>query len=422
MKLLWLCNVAPSVVQENMSGSSGGSGLWMDHVLEDLRKQTMTIRVLCPGARVSSGELDDNCSYATYVEGLPYRYLPELETQFRNEVAAFEPDVIHVWGTEYGHTLAMMNACESLNMLDRVVVSVQGLCSVIARHYAEGVPAMVQHSYTIRDFLRQDNISQQQRKFEARGELEIQALRKARHVIGRTDWDRACTRQINPDVQYHFCNETLREVFYQDKWSYSTCRKHRIFASSCSYPVKGFHYLLEAFAQIVKIYPDAILTVTGQSPLEMRGLKSKLRQGSYARYLAKLIRKYGLEDRVEFLGDLSAEQMRDAYLDANVFVLPSTIENSPNSLGEAMLLGVPCVASAVGGVSDMMSNRQEGYIYQPSAPYMLAYYIDQVFAMEEKAEIMGSAAYIRGSATHGPLKNLNDLLEIYRVIKETGKS
>ena len=59
-----------------------------------------------------------------------------------------------------------------------------------------------------------------------------------------------------------------------------------------------------------------------------------------------------MEDKIEFLGRLSAEGMKQAYLDANVFVMPSTIENSPNSLGEAMLLGVPCVAADVGGVAE----------------------------------------------------------------------
>ena len=59
------------------------------------------------------------------------------------------------------------------------------------------------------------------------------------------------------------------------------------------------------------------------------------------------------EDQFEFEGFLSAEKMKRLLLESNVFVCPSSIENSPNSLGEAMLLGVPCVASDVGGIADM---------------------------------------------------------------------
>lgn len=415
MKLLWLCNMAPSCVQEKISGKAGG-GLWVDHVLSDLRKENIQIRILCPGSAVA-GTVDDNCSYGLYSEGAPQIYLPELEKQFEQELKVFQPDVIHVWGTEYGHTLAMVNAAEKLGLLQHLVISIQGLCSVYAGHYAEGVPYAVQKEFTFRDMVRKDNILQQQEKFALRGDLEVKALQKARHVIGRTDWDKACTEQINPQSVYHFCNETLRDAFYDGTWQYDACKKHRIFASSCTYPIKGFHYLLEALAEVRKTYPDATLAVPGNSFL-LQDVKGKLRQSSYQKYMQTLVRKYSLENCIEFLGHLGPEQMKQQFLDANVFVLPSTIENSPNSLGEAMLLGVPCVASLSGGVATMMVHNSEGYIYQSTAPYMLAYYINRVFAMKETAEAMGAKAKTHAQKTHDPKTNLIRLLEIYQSLAE----
>lgn len=119
---------------------------------------------------------------------------------------------------------------------------------------------------------------------------------RQRHIIGRTDWDLACVRRINPEAKYHFCNETLRQPFYQGTWRYESCRKHRIFASSCAYPVKGFHYLLEAFGQIVKTYPDATLAVPGKSFLTA----NRLRRTNYQKYLADLAEQYGVEDKIDF--------------------------------------------------------------------------------------------------------------------------
>ena len=408
MKLLWLCNMAPSAVQEKIGGKARG-GLWVDHVLSDLRQQDLTIRILCPG-KGEQGVLDAQCSFATFAEGLPYVYLPELEKCFGEELRTFQPDVIHVWGTEYAHTLAMVDAAKQAGMQTHLVVSIQGLCSVYAGHYAEGVPFGIQNGFTFRDLVRKDNIRAQQKKFALRGEKETEALRKAEHVIGRTAWDKACTSQINPRARYHFCNETLRETFYEGQWRYETCRKHRIFASSCVYPVKGFHYLLEAFGEVAKAYPDATLAVPGRSFLTVDGLH----RSSYQKYLAELARRYGVEEKIEFLGSLSAEEMKAAFLEANVFVLPSTIENSPNSLGEAMLLGVPCVASDVGGVTTMLVHGKEGYVYQSTAPYMLAHYIETVFAQEDRAEVLGVAAQKHARRTHDPETNLQDLLEIYR--------
>lgn len=411
MKLLWLCNRAPSAVQEKLTGRREG-GMWTDRALAGLMFSGCTVRVLCPAAESRECVVDGSLSFATFTEGLPYVYMPELEVRFKKEVEQFQPDIIHIWGTEYGHTLAMVNAAEQLDLLDRTVIHIQGICSVIARHYCEGVPERVQRGYTFRDFLRRDNLAQQQKKFVLRGELEVKALQKARHVMGRTEWDKACVKQINPDVRYHFCNETLRGAFYDGQWNYENCQKHRIFASSCSYPVKGFHYLLEAFAQVLEVYPDATLAVTGPSCFP-QDFKARLRQNGYQKYLEDLIRRYGLEDKVEFLGSLSAEQMKENYLKANVFALPSTIENSPNSLGEAMLLGVPCVASDVGGVADMLTHGQEGYIYQSTAPYMLAHYIMEVFRANANAENMGAEGRKHAEFTHQPAENLRALKDIY---------
>lgn len=412
MKVLWLCNMVPGAVKKIITGKEG-NGLWVDHVLQDLRAlDDMEIRILCPYKREKDGNLDNWCSFRTFRTKEPYKYLPELEQWFELELAEYRPDVIHCWGVEYAHALAMTNAAQKTGYLDRMAVSIQGLCCYIADHYCEGIPHSVQCSFTLRDFLRRDNIAMQQKKFRLRGELEKQTLGKVKHIIGRTHWDRGCTQIINPDARYHVCNETLRDPFFRDAWQYENCRKHHVFAPSCSYPVKGFHHLLEAFAEVVRVYPDATLAVPGKSYLKA----GFLRRGSYQKYLADLTRRLGLEEKIEFLGGLDAEGMKKACLEANVFAMPSTIENSPNALGEAMILGVPCVAADVGGVTTLMTHNTEGYIYQSTAPYMLAYFIKTVFSQEEQAAAMGVAAKEHALKTHDPQQNLRDLLKIYEEI------
>jgi len=165
----------------------------------------------------------------------------------------------------------------------------------------------------------------------------------------------------------------------------------------------------------LKDYPDATLAVTGRS-FFAAGMKEKLRQGSYEAYLADLAKEYGLEGKIQFLGSLSAEGMKNAYLESHVFALPSTMENSPNSLGEAMLLGVPCVAADVGGVRDLMEEA-EGMIYSSVDVQALADRIKAVFAVEEKAASMGQLAREHAKKTHDPEKNLQDLINIYEEIR-----
>ena len=412
MKLLWLCNSAPGVVRSHIAGKPVSAVNWVDHVLSGLRSRGMTVRILFRGSG-GEGTLEDGCSYASFPAEVPYVYRPALEEAFRKELRSFRPDVIHSWGVEYDHALAMVNAAEKEGYLPKMVASIQGLCGFLAEHYTDGLPEAVVKSCTFRDLIRKDNIAAQKEKFILRGQMEAAAVGKLSHVIGRTDWDREKTALMHPGVNYHFCNETLREEFYTGQWQYAACQKHRIFASSCSYPIKGFHYLLEAFAKVKKAYPDATLTVTGRTFLP-GDFKSKLRMGSYEAYLAKLTRKYRLENSITFLGDLSAQQMKQAYLDANVFVLPSTMENSPNSLGEAMLLGVPCAAHDVGGVRNLMEDKTEGLICAPGDVDALAQNIMELFAMEERAGDLGEQARIHARKTHDPEKNLRDLMDIYQ--------
>ena len=108
--------------------------------------------------------------------------------------------------------------------------------------------------------------------------------------------------------------------------------------------------------------------------------------------------------------------MKQAYLDANVFVLSSTLENSPNSLGEAMLLGTPSVAADVGGVRNLMNHGTEGLIYGSGDVQALAEHILRLFALEDKAAALGEAARSHAMQTHDPEKNLRDLMEIYYAI------
>ena len=143
---------------------------------------------------------------------------------------------------------------------------------------------------------------------------------------------------INPNIIYHQGNEILRTSFYEGMWKLENCEKYSIFISQWGYPLKGFHIFLEAFKIILKDYPDAKVITTGKDLFHV-SKKVFLKQTYYERYIIKLIKKWDLEKNIIFLGkQLNEAEMKAQYLSAHIFVLPSAIENSPNSLGEAMLL------------------------------------------------------------------------------------
>lgn len=417
MKILWLTNIPFPEASLLMKEQPSPFGGWFVSAAAALSEhEEINLSVAFPKRGVDDVLVLDGARIKYYA--FPHVSCNELnfkKNKYLNEILDQDrPDIVHIFGTEYAHTLAMVNTCWEKNIT--VVISIQGLVSIYAKHYMACLPTSVQNRFTPRDFLKQDNLRQQQRKFIERGKLEIEALQKVKHVIGRTTWDKACVYQINPDAQYHFCNETLRDEFYKHTWDINQCEMHSIFVSQGSYPIKGLHFMLEAMPIILKQYPDSRLYIGGQNIIQSDTLKDKLKISSYGKYIKELICKYNLKKNVVFTGVLDEQKICERYLKSHVFVCPSSIENSPNSLGESMMLGVPCVASDVGGVADLMNHKEEGFVYQVDAPYMLAYYVCEIFSDNELALNLSKKAREHALKTHNREVNRNKLINIYKYI------
>jgi len=174
--------------------------------------------------------------------------------------------------------------------------------------------------------------------------------------------------------------------------------------------------MLEAMPLILKRFPDTKLYVGGHNIIKTDTLKDKLKISSYGKYIKENINKNNLQNNVIFTGILDEKQMCERYLRSNVFVCPSFIENSPNSLGEAMILGVSCVASDVGGIEDLLNHREECFVYQTEAPYMLAYYVCEIFANDDLALQFSKKARMHAIKTHNKEENTKRMMEIYREI------
>ena len=324
-----------------------------------------------------------------------------------------QPDVIHVHGTEFSHGLAYIKACGN----ERVVVSIQGLKSAYYYYYY-GLTRWDIYSHLAPLDLITGSIIKQQQKFKRQSEYEKKILHNICHIIGRTSWDKARTWAINPDAQYHFCNETLQQEFYDgSQWSYSNCSKHTIFLSQAGYPIKGLHQLLRSMPLILRHYPDTRVRVAGGDITKVRTLHDFILYTGYGRIVKSMIRRLNLQDHITFTGPLNAEQIKQEYLRTNVFVCPSTIENSPNSLGEAQLLGTPCIASYVGGIPDMMRGNEDN-LYRFEETEMLAAKICRVFADKDKQTDMRKEAAKR----HSPDQNVRQLRNIYEIVEQGNKT
>lgn len=443
MKVLWVCNTILPLAAEYLNREATNKEGWVaglaERILRDSDEKRVQLAVACPVSGIGEQkkwlipEMDGKRSFFVYgfEENTehPENYAEELTRGLREIIEDYKPDVVHCFGTEFPHTLALTKVCDT----NKLLIGIQGVCEKVEEVYYADLPETVISRVTFRDFIKKDSIRQQKKKFKKRSAGETAALKGAGHVTGRTLMDREYSLRCNEKMQYHFMNETLRPVFYEGAWDLDHCEKHSIFVSQGDYPLKGLHYVLKAMPMIREKYPDVRLYVAGNPIVRPKNLMGALKVSSYGKYIMELIERLRLEKNVVFLGKLNAEQMKERMLSSNVFVCSSAVENSPNSLGEAMLLGVPCVTAWVGGVPSVFRDGVDGIAYPGYGAEEYAAASDKEAAQaralgravlnmwedEEKMSEYGKNASIHARDTHDGQKNYERLLEIYREM--TGK-
>jgi glycosyltransferase involved in cell wall biosynthesis len=165
---------------------------------------------------------------------------------------------------------------------------------------------------------------------------------KVRVIHNGIDFDRV--RRSSPDAPGRLRDEL------------AVARRPVVLMAARLHPEKGYESLLEAFAEVLKRVPAAVLLIAGTGPLE-----------DHYRRLAALHR---LGDSVRFLGFRS--DLPDLISAADVVVLPSLAEAFGLVAAEALYLGTPVVASQVGGLPEIVDDEGDGLLVPPSQPPALA--------------------------------------------------
>lgn len=135
-------------------------------------------------------------------------------------------------------------------------------------------------------------------------------------------------------------------------------------------PVKGLDVLIAALDTLRHHHPDARLYLVGDGPL-----RHALAANAAAR---------GLERRITFVGAVPHDDLADWYRAADLTVLPSHSEGSPNVLRESLACGTPFVASRVGGVPDLAINGN-GTLVPPGDPAALAQALESALRSAARA-------------------------------------
>lgn len=407
MRILWITNFMMPALAQKLDKDKSVIGGWTYSAAEELKKRTnIELAIACL--------YESNTVKEYVVDGVKYYLMPYKKSKLKYDELMeqscltvkdmFHPEVVHIYGTEYPLTLAYLNACGSEN----VVISIQGIPTIYTRYYFSGM--------TIWDKLRFPILLLQHKRFNSNNNIEREALSKCNYFEGRSDWDRAISWSFNPMSKYFFCSRTLRSIFYSKKWDISNVNRHTIFLSQAQYPIKGLHQLLKALPFVIRDYPDVKVRIAGDCPYEKLTIKSFVKSFGYGAYIKSLVKKYKLEKYIVFVGLLNEQEICEEYLKANVFVCPSAIENVPNSLAEAQILGTPCIASYVGGNSSLIDEGDNGLLYRFEEYEMLAYYICKIFSDNDLAMKLSINGRTVALARHDRNNNIDSLINIYQYI------
>ncbi len=447
MRILWICNLVPRAAAEVLGLADIHKEGWVSALYEELleknKKSGSDIQVIIafPISRKTAQKSGAGKTGILFGEGF-YGFVEDtaresvydasLEERFAYIYEDCMPDIVHIFGTEYAHTLA---AARALGDPSRLLIGLQGICSEIADNYGSHLPPEVVGRRTFRDTLKKDSIYEQQQKFYDRAVNEKEALMLAGHIAGRTAFDKEYAARVNPGARYHHAGENLRKPFYNGAWSADNSERFRIFASQGDYPIKGLHFLIMAVGELLneikekgKKIPDIKIYVAGQQICGFGSAIKKIKISSYGKYLDELIEKYDLGDRIFFTGRLDAEGMKEQYLKCDTYVCCSTCENSPNSLGEAMMLQVPVVTVLAGGIPSIFREGRDGFSFRADpddSAERIAKKLKKALMQRWNSEARNSSptgefeemrhnAGFHAREIHNPDKNVFDLLEIYK--------
>lgn len=347
-------------------------------------------------------ELYNNMNYHTY-------------KKYDSIIKLFQPDIIHIHGTE-------KNLAQIQNYIKNIpiVISIQGLLTGYKNYAFNYINSTEIKEFTsIKNLLGKGGYKLMYKSFCQGTSYETDILRNGKYFIGRTYWDKAHVTFHNPHAIYFHGEELLRDEFYKEaaSWDIKKCRRNSIFMPSGFNPIKGLHLAIMTTALLKQsYYPNIQLSVPGIPPQGLKKLTNRIWGEEYIIYCMNLIKKHGLEQNIKFLPRLDAIEMVKQMQQSHVFLSPSSIDNSPNAVGEATMIGTPIVTTPVGGIPSILEDEKEALFAPAGDPYMMAFQIKRIFENDELALSLSNHAHQKALIRHNVRESVTQYLDIYAQI------
>lgn len=379
-------------------------------------------------------EIDLHVAYFSYTESEPFKfdgvtYHPMFQPKARTKIGrvleryrslasedekmlpvmldvvmSVHPDLIHIHGTE-----------ERFGMIQDyvtdipVVFSIQGLIAPYKEKFFSGLPDKdIIRFESWMERIRKVSYRDQFKGFVYRAKREIKYLNKAKYVMGRTFWDKDITGMLNMNREFYVVDEILRPPFYHKVWNKKAFSedKIRIISTISGGIYKGYETVLKT---------ALLLKQNTNIDFEWK-IAGYNKDSKWVRIAENYTGIKTVDVNVKLMGALDAERLSDELVTSDMYVHMSHIENSPNSVCEAMMLGIPVIASFTGGTASMLEHGKEGFLVQDGDPYVYAGMIVDYYMHFGKVKAYGEKARQRALVRHNPNRICGQLLDAYNNI------
>ena len=409
MRVLWFTN-SVSCYTSNANSYNGGG--WITSLETEIRKRDGIELGVCSYAHVPEMNKVEKDGAVYYLLPRPKKTLkytvetifskPEVST-FKHEKLAmpalldvvndFRPDVIQVFGTEnvYGLVAGYVHV--------PVVLHIQGILTACANSFLP--PTVSWKMYLFKDMKIRNILWRLSNMFALYRNCitEQRIYRAVKYFIGRTALDKRITGILNPSAKYYHCDEIIRENFYIGSDARNLPEKPVFVTTISSQLYKGYDMVLKTAGCLKNIIGNFEWKVFGDVDPEFTERIFNIRH----------------EDvNVHLMGVGSADRIKEALLSSTAYVHTSYIDNSPNSICEAMLLGVTVIATFVGGVPSIVEDGKTGILVPANDPYQMAWQMAYLFNHQHTNIEMGESARESALKRHDKEMIVNKMLQIYR--------
>lgn len=417
MKILWFSNSAALGAQVlSKKNKLKGTGGWLNALNNSLCAKVELFIAFHHPYRVDPFEYSNTKYFPIFLGNIFLNIFKnrffnnplseEYLEKYLNIIDEVQPDLIHIHGTEN----AFLSIINTTNI--PLVVSIQGNITVYNHKFFSGFHGKYLNrikATDLKDFIiRGKSFGKTKRFFSKKSIIEQNQMKDIRYIIGRTRWDYRISRILSPKSIYFKGEELLRDSFYNYKWNNLYNKgKVTLFTTNSDNYYKGIETALHALTLLQGIGLDIEWRIAG---IKNNSLVTSISKS----FLGKNFPAHGFS----LLGPLDEKELTKELLNSNIYIMPSHIENSPNNLCEAMLLGMPCVATFAGGTGSLLEDGKEGVLIQDGDPWAMSGAIIELINDPNKSKKYGENARKRALSRHDRISVPNQYLKIYQNIIE----